>query len=617
MENIIEFVIAPVLFIVIYIAIIYMKLEEIESPMKSDKKKDKPLDDDIFPKSDYVSFKIGDDSFRGYVMIRGYSDESIPQPILVMKGYFNNSPVYLYIEGEVEIKEVEFVTIDEDISLKELEVDSSDIIVLIYEYQENKQKLVKLDNKDDISIAKISIEGMQSIYNQLEAGKLQSNQEYKYDFEDKSIKKIGFFHKIISLPYRFYEHLVKNSIGWGFLGFIFATILASIYFFEIESDLQSNNNLLHWDIKSLIFVSTYVITLLYFVIYYLYKKDYWGLFVSPIIAVAIGFAINTPIAMALYYMAFELNKKPFEATVLAMQEYEIYFAYKSHTKHNGNYKGRYVLNYINYYNSDRQWEYSKKMVIKHPQSPYPKDVEKELFEGSKKQLEEIQERQGITKCKDGCHFLSPCNRLSIVKLIGEESLGEVSIKDKYFQKSESLCDNISYHEYWKTYASALNHKGIGVMIVAKNDNRFDVGKSFLQMIGTGIASKKNTTVLVVDKVRYTNDKFLSFKKLKEIHEFNDYKISLYQKEMKLLHISNKDGISTVPFYYIDKEMIIDWSVVDRDKYKVIRIQKIGVSRDKMVSYYIVVSTLSDYWSEHWRFKRNDPYFNNMLPKKWF
>ena len=616
MEYWVEVLIAPMLFIIIYIAIIYIKLEEIESPIKSNKKKDEPLDDTIFPKSDYVSFKIGDDSFRGYVMIRGYSDESIPQPILVMKGYFNDLPVYLYIEGEVEIEEVEFVAIDEDISLKELEVDSSDVVVLTYDYQENRQKLLKLDNEDDISIAKTSIEGMQSIYNQLEADKLESNQEYKYNFEDKSIKKIGFLHKFISLPYRFYEHLVDNSIGWGFLGFIFVTIIASLYFFEIESSLQAKEHLLPWDIKSSLFIGAYIITLLYFVVYYLYKKDYWNLFISPIIAVVVGFAINVPITMALYYMAFELNKKPFETTVLAMQEYEIYFAYESHTKHNGNYKGRYVLNYLRYYNSNKEWQYSKKMVIKQPQSPYPKDVEKELFENSKKQLEEIQEKQGITKCENGCHFISPCNRLSIVKLIGEESLGEVSIKGKYFQNSESLCDNISYQEYWKTYASALNHTDIGVMIVAKNDKRFDVGKSFLQMGGTGMAYKRNTTNLIVDKVRYKQDQFLSFEKLKEIFGFNDYEVSLYQKEMKLLHISNQDGISTIPFYYIDKEMAIDWSVLDRDRYKVIRIQRVGLSRDRMVSYYMVIATLSDYWPEHWMFKKDDPYFNDMLPK-WF
>ena len=616
MEYWVEVLIAPMLFIIIYIAIIYIKLEEIESPIKSNKKKDEPLDNTIFPKSDYVSFKIGDDSFRGYVMIRGYSDESIPQPILVMKGYFNDLPVYLYIEGEVEIEEIEFVAIDEDISLKELEVDSSDVVVLTYDYQENRQKLLKLDNEDDISIAKTSIEGMQSIYNQLEADKLESNQEYKYNFEDKSIKKIGFLHKFISLPYRFYEHLVDNSIGWGFLGFIFVTIIASLYFFEIESSLQAKEHLLPWDIKSSLFIGAYIITLLYFVVYYLYKKDYWNLFVSPIIAVVVGFAINVPITMALYYMAFELNKKPFETTVLAMQEYEIYFAYESHTKHNGNYKGRYVLNYLRYYNSNKEWQYSKKMVIKQPQSPYPKDVEKELFENSKKQLEEIQEKQGITKCEHGCHFISPCNRLSIVKLIGEESLGEVSIKGKYFQNSESLCDNISYQEYWKTYASALNHTDIGVMIVAKNDKRFDVGKSFLQMGGTGMAYKRNTTNLIVDKVRYKQDQFLSFEKLKEIFGFNDYEVSLYQKEMKLLHISNQDGISTIPFYYIDKEMAIDWSVLDRDRYKVIRIQRVGLSRDRMVSYYMVIATLSDYWPEHWMFKKDDPYFNDMLPK-WF
>lgn len=616
MEYWVEVLIAPMLFIIIYIAIIYIKLEEIESPIKSNKKKDEPLDNTIFPKSDYVSFKIGDDSFRGYVMIRGYSDESIPQPILVMKGYFNDLPVYLYIEGEVEIEEVEFVAIDEDISLKELEVDSSDVVVLTYDYQENRQKLLKLDNEDDISIAKTSIEGMQSIYNQLEADKLESNQEYKYNFEDKSIKKIGFLHKFISLPYRFYEHLVDNSIGWGFLGFIFVTIIASLYFFEIESSLQAKEHLLPWDIKSSLFIGAYIITLLYFLVYYLYKKDYWNLFVSPIIAVVVGFAINVPITMALYYMAFELNKKPFETTVLAMQEYEIYFAYESHTKHNGNYKGRYVLNYLRYYNSNKEWQYSKKMVIKQPQSPYPKDVEKELFENSKKQLEEIQEKQGITKCENGCHFISPCNRLSIVKLIGEESLGEVSIKGKYFQNSESLCDNISYQEYWKTYASALNHTDIGVMIVAKNDKRFDVGKSFLQMGGTGMAYKRNTTNLIVDKVRYKQDQFLSFEKLKEIFGFNDYEVSLYQKEMKLLHISNQDGISTIPFYYIDKEMAIDWSVLDRDRYKVIRIQRVGLSRDRMVSYYMVIATLSDYWPEHWMFKKDDPYFNDMLPK-WF
>ena len=616
MEYWVEVLIAPMLFIIIYIAIIYIKLEEIESPIKSNKKKDEPLDDTIFPKSDYVSFKIGDDSFRGYIMIRGYSDESIPQPILVMKGYFNDLPVYLYIEGEVEIEEVEFVAIDEDISLKELEVDSSDVVVLTYDYQENRQKLLKLDNEDDISIAKTSIEGMQSIYNQLEADKLESNQEYKYNFEDKSIKKIGFLHKFISLPYRFYEHLVDNSIGWGFLGFIFVTIIASLYFFEIESSLQAKEHLLPWDIKSSLFIGAYIITLLYFVVYYLYKKDYWNLFVSPIIAVVVGFAINVPITMALYYMAFELNKKPFETTVLAMQEYEIYFAYESHTKHNGNYKGRYVLNYLRYYNSNKEWQYSKKMVIKQPQSPYPKDVEKELFENSKKQLEEIQEKQGITKCEHGCHFISPCNRLSIVKLIGEESLGEVSIKGKYFQNSESLCDNISYQEYWKTYASALNHTDIGVMIVAKNDKRFDMGKSFLQMGGTGMAYKRNTTNLIVDKVRYKQDQFLSFEKLKEIFGFNDYEVSLYQKEMKLLHISNQDGISTIPFYYIDKEMAIDWSMLDRDRYKVIRIQRVGLSRDRMVSYYMVIATLSDYWPEHWMFKKDDPYFNDMLPK-WF
>jgi len=616
MEYWVEVLIAPMLFIIIYIAIIYIKLEEIESPIKSNKKKDEPLDNTIFPKSDYVSFKIGDDSFRGYIMIRGYSDESIPQPILVMKGYFNDLPVYLYIEGEVEIEEVEFVAIDEDISLKELEVDSSDVVVLTYDYQENRQKLLKLDNEDDISIAKTSIEGMQSIYNQLEADKLESNQEYKYNFEDKSIKKIGFLHKFISLPYRFYEHLVDNSIGWGFLGFIFVTIIASLYFFEIESSLQAKEHLLPWDIKSSLFIGAYIITLLYFVVYYLYKKDYWNLFVSPIIAVVVGFAINVPITMALYYMAFELNKKPFETTVLAMQEYEIYFAYESHTKHNGNYKGRYVLNYLRYYNSNKEWQYSKKMVIKQPQSPYPKDVEKELFENSKKQLEEIQEKQGITKCEHGCHFISPCNRLSIVKLIGEESLGEVSIKGKYFQNSESLCDNISYQEYWKTYASALNHTDIGVMIVAKNDKRFDMGKSFLQMGGTGMAYKRNTTNLIVDKVRYKQDQFLSFEKLKEIFGFNDYEVSLYQKEMKLLHISNQDGISTIPFYYIDKEMAIDWSMLDRDRYKVIRIQRVGLSRDRMVSYYMVIATLSDYWPEHWMFKKDDPYFNDMLPK-WF
>jgi len=616
MEYWVEVLIAPMLFIIIYIAIIYIKLDEIESPIKSNKKKDEPLDNTIFPKSDYVSFKIGDDSFRGYVMIRGYSDESIPQPILVMKGYFNDLPVYLYIEGEVEIEEVEFVAIDEDISLKELEVDSSDVVVLTYDYQENRQKLLKLDNEDDISIAKTSIEGMQSIYNQLEADKLESNQEYKYNFEDKSIKKIGFLHKFISLPYRFYEHLVDNSIGWGFLGFIFVTIIASLYFFEIESSLQAKEHLLPWDIKSSLFIGAYIITLLYFLVYYLYKKDYWNLFISPIIAVVVGFAINVPITMALYYMAFELNKKPFETTVLAMQEYEIYFAYESHTKHNGNYKGRYVLNYLRYYNSNKEWQYSKKMVIKQPQSPYPKDVEKELFENSKKQLEEIQEKQGITKCENGCHFISPCNRLSIVKLIGEESLGEVSIKGKYFQNSESLCDNISYQEYWKTYASALNHTDIGVMIVAKNDKRFDVGKSFLQMGGTGMAYKRNTTNLIVDKVRYKQDQFLSFEKLKEIFGFNDYEVSLYQKEMKLLHISNQDGISTIPFYYIDKEMAIDWSVLDRDRYKVIRIQRVGLSRDRMVSYYMVIATLSDYWPEHWMFKKDDPYFNDMLPK-WF
>jgi hypothetical protein len=457
---------------------------------------------------------------------------------------------------------------------------------------------------------------MQSIYNQLEADKLESNQEYKYNFEDKSIKKIGFLHKFISLPYRFYEHLVDNSIGWGFLGFIFVTIIASLYFFEIESSLQAKEHLLPWDIKSSLFIGAYIITLLYFVVYYLYKKDYWNLFVSPIIAVVVGFAINVPITMALYYMAFELNKKPFETTVLAMQEYEIYFAYESHTKHNGNYKGRYVLNYLRYYNSNKEWQYSKKMVIKQPQSPYPKDVEKELFENSKKQLEEIQEKQGITKCENGCHFISPCNRLSIVKLIGEESLGEVSIKGKYFQNSESLCDNISYQEYWKTYASALNHTDIGVMIVAKNDKRFDMGKSFLQMGGTGMAYKRNTTNLIVDKVRYKQDQFLSFEKLKEIFGFNDYEVSLYQKEMKLLHISNQDGISTIPFYYIDKEMAIDWSVLDRDRYKVIRIQRVGLSRDRMVSYYMVIATLSDYWPEHWMFKKDDPYFNDMLPK-WF
>ena len=579
-----------------YLIFLYQKLEILEHISE-----DQSVKDSLFPQSNYIRITTKSKDFEGYIILRGYTEESLP--ILIARGYMGGSPCYLYMEGEDLFESVFWQEIKEDSDLETLQVSSTDIYLATYTAEEIG--FFKIEESHALQALQKHIEGAEHIHQTLETEGLDTEQSYQYDFQTKQIYKVGLLQKLASLPLRWTEHLISNTLGWGFLFVQLMIIFGAMYFFEVSSSLQHQN--MPWRIKELMVYVTYGITVSYFLFYYLYQKRWIrALLYAPYVAVPASLFLTAPMVLALYASAFELDKKPFHTKIVALQEYAIRFVSQSHTKHGGLYKPEYRLSHLHVYDSSRNWTYSKTLALKNPTKPYPSEREKKLFDMAHDQLITLQEEQKVTHCRGGCGFISPCNRLSLVALDGIESLGQVTLSTEHILESESLCDTLSSTTYWNLYASSIQRKEVGIMVIAKDDSHFSIGKRFAQIVGTGLAFDRKRSVLKLSTFRDAKEAQLDLRDLlpKGVHT--------YHQEMQALQISEQGFISTHPFYLLDKEILVDWRQIDRNKYKVIRIQQIGTSKDQNLHYYMVTGTLSIYWPRYWYYQKKDPYFDGIL-----
>jgi hypothetical protein len=253
------------------------------------------------------------------------------------------------------------------------------------------------------------------------------------------------------------------------------------------------------------------------------------------------------------------------------------------------------------------------LACKNPTSPYPPKVEKQLFDSTRKEFLKILEKKIVTSCRVGCGFVSPYNRLSLVELDGYESLGQVSLTQQRILKSESLCDTLPYETYRKLYASKINTKQSGIMVVPIDDPRFQIGKRFAQMSGSGLAFERDAAVLRVTPNRtFSSEQIDLTDPTNNPFDFTKVQMQNILRQMRDFHISDQRYLSFHRFYVLDKPILLDWRSVDLTHEKVIRINQIGQSSDANIRYYLVTTTLSDYFPEYWYFQKKDPYLTNIL-----
>jgi len=597
-------IIFALFFVTGYLYMVYKKLERLEQAPQEHTE-----DEFDFPQSDSLRIQTDKHLFEGDVLLKGYADSS---PMLLLKGYLDKVPTYLYLEGEGVLRKLSYTERNESKNFKLPQLSSADIYVAAE--TDNSYDFFKIEEPQALKEWQKRIEGAEEIAKQLDTEAFEAGQPYQYDFQTKKIHTVGPIGQLLSLPIRWTEHLINNTINWGFLILQLSIMLGAIYFFMIESSLQHHS--MPFTVKELIIVLSYGVTLSAFLLHCLFHREWIRLILSPLLALPASLMLMAPIILALYASAFEWNKKPFHAKAVALQQFSIRFIPESDTKHKGKYKPEYRLMHLKTYNSSRAWLYNASFTFKNPISPYPPKVEKYLFESARKELLKILEEKDITPCRGGCGFTTPYNRLSLVALDGYEALGQISLAQRRILKSESLCDTLPYETYRKLYASKINTKESGIMVVPIDDPRFQIGKRFAQMSGSGLAFERDAAVLRVTPNRtFASEQIDLTDPTNNPFDFTKVQTQNILRQMRELQISDQRYLSLHRFYALDKPILLDWRSVDLTHDKVIRINQIGQSSDGNILYYLVTATLSDYFPEYWYYQKKDPYLDGILAER--
>ena len=264
------------------------------------------------------------------------------------------------------------------------------------------------------------------------------------------------------------------------------------------------------------------------------------------------------------------------------------------------------------------WKFINYIKIKKPIFTMKTDIEKNIFEDSKRSLIKQYKESNKRRCKNvPCEITTLHNRLSLVRLKGMEAFGQVIISSSSTVKSESLSDNMTETIYNMLYKNKINKKIASVMVVDKNDKRFEIGKAFAQFNATNTAYDKGAKEIKLSMNKEEIKKDLDLESLDQKtsqmmglskEEVFDYKI-----DMNRLNISENRFVSMLPYWILDKKTVVDFSKIDLNKYKVIRVNRIGSSKDGNLGYFLVTANISDFYKKHWIFKPNDPQLNAILP----
>jgi len=531
---------------------------------------DAPKETFDFPNSDWIKTTYNNITFIGYIVGKAYIENDTP--LLIAKGILGNSKKgYVFFFGDIDAHITNFEMLDTPHKYEYIKNETIPFENIYYP----EEDFVRLEDEQAIHEAIGQIKVLQSI----DMEKVESG-EYSYRIEDINTNPIieKTHYTLWDIPYILREMLKK--VSWYYILAFFILLILSVKYKIFPDIMKLGYSVPFFDIvmyRSSIFI------VLYFVIYTLYKKDYWSIIYMGIVGYIFNLLVIVPLLVNGYYVVFQMLKKPFNYNVKGYYCY--YIDYNSNTD---KFESKYGWFNIRY-KDNTFWNYTSYLKVDEPIGEYSDRlytyIEHQTKDMNIQKHGEINTYNCVSK---PCKIVTPYDVKADLNIVGYEAFGKVII-DKIIPKNQetapSLIDQYTYTEIKKKkdYSDSV------IFVAIPIQYQYHMEDTIAVFSWMGVAMDRNISkqkeIVLTSNYDYENS--YNLLQLEEDNPiFEKENASRYLRDFQKNHVENT-MILMSSIYLIPKGIQASVSILNKDlkKYNYYYVLYENDSFDGLINFY--------------------------------
>ncbi len=532
---------------------------------------DTPKDAFDFPNNDWIKTTYNDTPFIGYVVGRAYLENHTP--FLIAKGIIGDSKKgYVFFFGDIDAHETNFDVLDISHKYEYLKDESIPLDNIYYP----EEDFVRLEDEQALHEAMGQIKVLQSInMDKVESG------EYSYHIEDiddtPTIEKTN--NTLWDIPNIIKEELFRKISWYYILAFFIILILSAKY--RIFPDIMRLDHPVHFFNMAMYGSSIFVV--LYFLIYTLYKKDYWSIIYMGMIGFIFNLLVIIPLLINGYYIIFQMLKKPFNYNVKGYYCYYIHY-----DDYLNEFKSKYGWfdirtkdnNYWDYvsYLKDTQIipEYSDRLY------DYVEHKTKDM------NIDKLGEINKYNCESTPCKIVTPYDVKADLNIVGYEAFGEV-IVDKIIPKNQNTSPSFIDEYTSMVIKEKKDYSDDTIFVSIPKQYKYHVGDTIAVFAWMGVAMDINISKIKKIVLTANHDDDIAYNLLKITKNnpiFKKENVSRYLKDFRIYNI-HQPIVFFYPIYIIPKNRKGSITVPSKDweKFNYYYVTYEGDSFDGYINFY--------------------------------